>query len=168
MMNIFPGDICIRLDSVRSILSCAIISIFLTGNWKINIVFGGFNELFQLFIFIWDAKIQREIHLMVFSSQVLMKIFGFDIFEFIFEWVDLGLSLFEKLQKFVTFFIWCSSVRTNIWFQVFVATLLRIPIVWHNHIHNKIHPLIELFQTAITVSRKLYCIKSAIIEGNSS
>ena len=61
MFDIFPGDICIWLDSVRSILSCPIISIFLAGNWKVNIVFRGFNELFQLFIFIWDSKIQRGI-----------------------------------------------------------------------------------------------------------
>ena len=143
MMNIFPGDICIRLDSVRSILSCAIISIFLTGNWKINIVFGGFNELFQLFIFIWDAKIQREIHLMVFSSQVLMKIFGFDIFEFIFEWVDLGLSLFEKFKKFFAFKTWCFSIRKSIWFEIFVTTLLRRPIIGHHHVHQENNSLVK-------------------------
>ena len=130
--NIFPWNVCIWLDSVRSILGGAIVGIFLTGYRKVHIIFRGFNELFQLFIFSSGSKIELWKLIKRFLVPSLDEDFLIPLFRIHFQVSLLFAGSFwevPKVHQLVHRLIYFQSMKCSIWLQS-VLKILQISINW--------------------------------------
>ena len=135
LLNIFPGNVCIWLDSVRSILGGAIVGIFLTGYRKVHIIFRGFNELFQLFIFSSGSKIELWKLIKRFLVPSLDEDFLIPLFRIHFQVSLLFAGSFSEVPKvyqLVHRLIYFQTTKCLIWWFWLqsVLTMLQVSIDW--------------------------------------